>query len=102
MLHVPTTNVIMDFFRTASLLMIYLPVDLVDLRCSETKTLIFPTLTWQIQTFTCMFVIDHSLVDSSPKKYLKVSLVVLDPIPWQGGGGGNFMNVYGIFTNQLS
>lgn len=59
----------------------------------------FPN-TDMVNTFTWMFVVDHSLLDTGLMKYLKMSFVVLDPIP-QGGGGEEFSEcLWSVFLSM--
>ena len=54
-------------------------MDLINIRWSETKTLSFPDVN-TIQTVTWVFMINDSLLNTGLMKYLRVSLVILDPV----------------------
>ena len=66
-------------FRTTSLIMTYISMDLINIRWSETKTLSFPDVN-TIQTVTWVFMINDSLLNTGLMKYPRVSLVILDPV----------------------
>lgn len=67
-------------------------MDLIDIRQSETKTLLFPDMN-TIQTVTWVFMVNDSLLNTGLMKYLKVSLVTLDPVS-KGEGSEGLWSVF--------
>ena len=76
-------------------------MDLINIRQSETKTLPFADMN-TIQTVTWVFMINDSLLNTGLMKYLKVSLVTLDPVSKGEGSEGLWSVFLTRFPEELN